>query len=83
MKTRLIRIGNSRGVRLPKPLISQAGLTEEVELHVQDGSIIIARSLSSHRSGWAEAAKKMRQTSDDDLIDQPTPTKFDETEWNW
>ena len=82
MKTRLIRIGNSRGVRIPKPLISQAGLTEEVELHVQDGSIIIARSLS-RRYGWAEAAKKMIQNSDDDLIDQPTPTKFDETEWNW
>jgi len=82
MKARLIRIGNSRGVRLPKPLISQAGLTEEVELHVHDGSIIIARSLS-HRSGWAEAAKKMRQNSDENLIDQPTPTKFDETEWNW
>ena len=43
MKARLVRIGNSRGVRLPKPLIEEAGLTEDVELQVQEGQIIISR----------------------------------------
>ena len=42
MKTRLVRIGNSRGVRIPKPLIEQAGLTDEVEMGVRDGAIVIA-----------------------------------------
>ena len=42
MRARLIRIGNSRGVRLPKPLIEEAGLTEDVELRVSDGSIVIS-----------------------------------------
>jgi antitoxin MazE len=37
MKARLVRIGNSRGVRLPKPLILEAGLGEDVELRVQKG----------------------------------------------
>ena len=59
MKTRLVRIGNSKGVRLPKPLIEQAGLTEEAELQVRGNTIIIAAQ-KSHRSGWAEAAQRLR-----------------------
>jgi antitoxin MazE len=43
-KARLVRIGNSRGVRLPKPLIEQAGLSDEVELDVRDGAIVIRAS---------------------------------------
>ena len=82
MKTRLVRIGNSRGVRLPKAIIAQAGLTEEVELEVRDGAVIIARTISA-RSGWAEAARQMRQCNEDRLLDTPTSTSFDEKEWEW
>jgi antitoxin MazE len=82
MKTRLVRIGNSRGVRLPKAFIAQAGLTEEVELGVRDGAVIIARA-SSTRSGWADAARQMRQRDEDRLLDAPTSTRFDEKEWRW
>ena len=70
MKTRLVRIGNSRGVRLPKTIIAQAGLTEEVELGVRDGAVVIARATSA-RSGWAAAASKMRQQNEDQLLDPP------------
>lgn len=80
MKTRLVRIGNSRGVRLPKPLIAQAGLTDEVELRVRDGAIIIER-VTSPRAGWAEAAREMHQRNEDSLLDPPTTTDFDEKEW--
>jgi antitoxin MazE len=82
MKTRLVRIGNSRGVRLPKAIIDQAGLTEEVELGVRDGAVIIARAASA-RSGWADAAKRMNQRGGDQLLDSPIPTRFDEGEWEW
>ena len=82
MKTRLVRIGNSRGVRLPKAIIAQAGLTEEVELGVRDGAVVIART-SSARSGWADAARQMRQRDEDLLLDPPVPTLFDEKEWEW
>ena len=82
MKTRLVRIGNSRGVRLPKAIIAQAGLTEEVELGVRDGAVVIAR-VTSARSGWAAAASQMRQRDEDRLLDTPTPTRFDEKEWEW
>jgi antitoxin MazE len=82
MKSRLVRIGNSRGVRLPKAIIAQAGLTDEVELGVRDGAIIIARATAA-RSGWADAARQMRQRGDDLLLDPPVPTLFDEKAWEW
>jgi len=82
MKARLVRIGNSRGVRLPKPLIEEAGLTEDVELQVQEGKIVISR-VSRVREGWAQAAKKLATREEDRLLDEPTATHFDIEEWNW
>ncbi len=82
MKTRLVQIGNSRGVRLPKPVIEEAGLDDEVELQVRDGAIII-RPLRAPRSGWEDAARVLRENSGDYLLDSPVPTRFDEGEWEW
>ena len=82
MKTRLVQIGNSRGVRLPKLVIEEVGLNDEVELQVRGGAIII-RPLKAPRSGWEDAAHALRETSGDHLFDPPTPTRFDEEEWEW
>ncbi len=82
MKARLVRIGNSRGVRLPKPLIEEAGLTDEVEVRVREGALIIMRA-ERPRSGWAEAAKRMRQRGKDRLFEEPTSTRFDDEDWKW
>ena len=82
MKARLVRIGNSRGVRLPKPLIEEARLSDEVEVRVQSGALVIT-PVTRPRSGWAEAARKMAKRGQDYLLDQPTPTHFDDKEWRW
>lgn len=82
MKTRLVRIGNSRGIRLPKPLIVQAGLTDEVELHVREGAIVIERA-SIPRAGWAQAAKEMHERDEDQPLGPPDSTRFEEEEWEW
>ena len=82
MKSRLIRIGNSRGVRLPKPLIEEAGLQEEVEVQVRGGALVIS-SRRQPRAGWAEAARQMRDRGDDRLLEGPTATRFDDEEWRW
>jgi antitoxin MazE len=79
MKTRLVRIGNSRGVRLAKPLLEEAGLTDEVEIRAQAGALIIT-SASAPRTGWAEAAAKFGPA---ELLDAPTATRFDDEEWEW
>jgi antitoxin MazE len=75
-------MGNSRGVRLPKPLIEQAGLTDEVELEVRDNAIIIVAQRRP-RTGWAEAARALNAKDGDRMLDEPTPTRFEETEWQW
>ena len=82
MKARLIRIGNSRGVRLPKPVIEEAGLTDDVEIQVRGGALVITPVVRP-RLGWAEAARKIAQRGQDHLLDEPTPTRFDEEEWRW
>ena len=82
MKARLVRIGNSRGVRLPKPLIEAARLSDEVEIEVRDGAVVIARARKP-RSGWAEAAKRLRDRNEDRFLEPPTPTRFDNEEWKW
>ena len=82
MKTKLVPIGNSRGVRLPKPLLREAGLSDEVDLQVRNGAIIIT-SIKNTRAGWAESAKVMHNRKQDQLIDSPTETQFDKNDWQW
>ncbi len=81
MKTKLVRIGNSRGIRLPKLLIEQAGLEENVHLEVQ-GHTVVIRPLSSTRAGWAQAAARLAET-EEGLLDPLAPTAFDQGEWAW
>jgi len=82
MNTRLIRIGNSRGVRLPKPIIEEAGLKEHVHVQVRGGAVVISSQLQT-RAGWAEAARRMRGLGEDVLLDKPIPTRFDAEDWRW
>jgi antitoxin MazE len=82
MRARLVRIGNSRGIRLPKPIIQEVGLNGEVDVRVRDGAVII-RPAGQPRSGWAEAAKHIRERGEGQLLDELTPTRFDEKEWQW
>jgi antitoxin MazE len=82
MRARIVRIGNSRGVRLPKALLEQAGLPEDVGIHAEPGRIII-ESAHRARSGWAEAARAMAEHGDDTLLDEQTLTEFDTEEWTW
>jgi len=82
MKTRLVQIGNSKGIRLPKTVLAEAQLQDDVELQAEPGRIVI-RSAKRPRDGWAEAARGMSERGDDRLLDAPTPTRFEEEEWEW
>jgi antitoxin MazE len=81
-KARIIRIGNSRGIRIPKTLLDEADLPEAVKLHAQPGRLVV-RAARRPRSGWAAAAKRMWARGDDVLLDESTATKFDRGEWEW
>lgn len=84
IKSQLIKIGNSRGIRLPKALIEQAGLEDEVELEAQRDRIVISRA-GALRAGWEDACRLMAERGDDALVDGPLPslTAFDDEEWEW
>src|SRR6266550_2926191 len=81
MKAHIIQIGNSKGVRIPKALLEQAHLTEEVQIEAQPNQIVI-RSAHLPREDWETAFRTMAQRGDDAMIDEPASvTSFDETEW--
>lgn len=82
MKTRIVPIGNSQGVRIPKPIIAAAGLEEEVEFRVVASGLLI-ENVNSVRLGWEAAAERMRAESADRLLDPPEASEFDLAEWSW
>jgi len=81
MMASIIKIGNSHGLRLPKPIIEQCGFEKEVELEVRNNEVII-RSVKQPRYNWAEAFKTMAKKEDDKLIEYPN-NEWDEEEWEW
>ncbi len=81
-RTRIVRIGNSQGVRLPKAVLAASGLSGEVEIEAGDGQVVI-RQARHPRDGWEEAALEMHANGDDHLLDPETPTEWDQTEWEW
>jgi antitoxin MazE len=83
MKAQIIKIGNSRGVRLPKIMLVEAGLSGEVEIRTRNRTIIISSATPRARAGWAEAAKRARSKEDDRMLDAPTSTRFDDQDWKW
>ena len=83
-KTRIVKIGNSQGIRIPKPLLDQADIGEEVELEVRDGQLIV-RQAREPRFGWDDQFSKMAKKGDDRLLDEEsiTSTRWDTDEWEW
>ncbi|MBI3636027.1 MAG: AbrB/MazE/SpoVT family DNA-binding domain-containing protein [Candidatus Rokubacteria bacterium] len=81
-KARIVRIGNSQGIRLPKILLEQARLPQDVELRAEPGRLIV-QAIRHPRAGWAEAARAMRGRNHDRLIDKPAATRFDKKDWKW
>lgn len=81
MKTNIVSIGNSQGIRIPKVLLEQSGLTGEVELELCDEGILIRRS-HSPREGWAERFRAMAANNDDDLPETPS-NSYSKERWRW
>jgi antitoxin MazE len=84
IKSRIVKIGNSQGVRIPKLLLEQSNLGEEVELVLEENQIIV-RPVQHVRQGWDEAFKAMGERGDDELLDDEAlvSNDWDEEEWEW
>jgi antitoxin MazE len=83
MKTELVRIGNSRGIRIPKPIIEQCGLGETVEVRVENDCLIISPERRP-RQGWDDAFRASGPAAHDELLLETTESnEFDREEWRW
>jgi len=83
IKTRIVRIGNSQGIRIPKLLLDQTNFGNEVELELQENRIVI-RSSKSSRQGWEEQFKMMAEQGEDRLLDEAVQlSSWDEEDWEW
>lgn len=85
MKTQIVKIGNSQGIRIPKIILQESHISQEVELIAEHEQIII-RSVKKVRDGWDDAFKIMAANNDDMLLDEEflhTQSTWDEEEWEW
>jgi len=79
MKTKLIRIGNSQGIRIPKPFVEESGITDEIEMILRDNEIVL-QSAETTRKNWEASFEKMAEQDDDIILDQKEIEK--QSEWN-
>jgi antitoxin MazE len=84
VKTTIVKIGNSRGIRIPNPVFDRCGFEDEVEMEIHNHELVI-RSVRASREGWDKAFQSMAQHQDDTLADRTgeSYTKWDDEEWEW
>ena len=83
MRTNIVRIGNSQGLRIPKLILKQTGLSGEVDLIV-DGDQLIIKNANHPRSDWNAVFAKMDQDEQQYLMESTVNlSSWDEQEWEW
>jgi len=82
IRSKVIKIGNSRGIRIPQALLEQVGLTGNVEMTIEGNKLII-NPLRLSRQGWGAQFTAMAEHGDDQLLDQTPATQWEEDEWTW
>ncbi len=81
MRLNVVRIGNSKGIRIPKPLLDQCHITGTVDLKIEGERIVLSPVKSQPRQGWTAAAERMHEAGDDALM---IPDVFEEdVEASW
>ncbi len=82
IRGKVVKIGNSRGIRIPRALLEQAGLSDEVEMKVEGDQLII-HPVRKPREGWETQFALMAANHDDQLQDDMIISEWDEEEWTW
>ncbi|CAB3751505.1 AbrB/MazE/SpoVT family DNA-binding domain-containing protein [Paraburkholderia humisilvae] len=82
MKTTIRRMGNSHGVLIPKPILAQLGLEDEVEMQIEGNTLVLRRPQKKAREGWAEASQSIAAVGDDRLVMGEFPNA-DDVEFIW
>ena len=82
MTASIVQIGNSRGIRLPKDILRELNIRDEVEMTFRNGSLIIKNIEKKPREGWDEAFSQMSMIKEDTLLMNDTIGN-DDFEWVW
>jgi antitoxin MazE len=82
MQTDIIRVGNSKGIRLPKAILQQLGIDKSVSLEVKDG-VLVVRPLGTMRQGWREAARAAVEAGHEERLMPDLQNDFDRDDWQW
>ncbi len=85
MKTEIMQIDKTRGVRIPKTLLQRSGLRGKVVLEIKYQRIII-RTPTKPRAGWERSFRAMTKTGEDKLLDaeaSPYQSRWDKSDWSW
>lgn len=84
MKTAIRKMGNSQGVLIPKPFLLQTGLDiGEVEIEVENDTIIIRKPKKKSREGWAQACQKIAASNVEQAIAWPLITNEQDAGFTW
>jgi antitoxin MazE len=83
MKAHVVRIGNSRGIRIPKSVIVRCQLHGAVDLIVQQRQLLIRPAKA--RTGWDQAFEQMHRHGGDQLLDPESlpSSEWDRKDWTW
>jgi antitoxin MazE len=81
MKSQIIQIGNSQGIRIPKVLLEESRISGDVDVELHPDGILI-RKAQRPRDGWDEAFKTMAEKDEADIDPLPA-THFKKKDWQW
>ncbi|HAH54838.1 MAG TPA: MazF family transcriptional regulator [Flavobacterium sp.] len=81
MEAAIIKIGNSKGLRLSKTILEKYNIKDKIEVILEMGQIIL-KPIESPRKNWEEAFKKMNAEGDDELLIDDVFADENFEEWN-
>ncbi len=84
MKAKIVKIGNSRGLRIPKALLEECDLSGDVELEVRQGGLLI-KPAKTPRLNWDDAFRQMSENDEDEMVveNSDAATRFEKEKWRW
>ncbi len=82
MQSHIIRIGNSKGVRIPLYILRQCKIKDQISIEVVDDKIVISAT-DRPRQGWDEQFRLMHANGDDKLLIDDTVKAGEEDDWTW
>lgn len=79
MEVSIVKIGNSRGIRIPKMILNRLNITDKLEMKISGKNILLS-PVEKPRENWADAFAKMHSLGEDSLEKIPDSDSF---EWEW